>query len=89
MDQQNLYYNKHWTIPFRKCFQVNNENNPANSNVSRTIDGIYLQSLDTYTADIFDLHSHRAITRRKIIKIPIPRAIIKHFEKMAACEKST
>ena len=39
--------------------------------------------------DIFDIHSHRVITKRNVIEIPIPEAIIKHIELMAACEKVT
>ena len=39
--------------------------------------------------EIFDLHGHRVITRWKIIKLPIPKAIIKHIEKMLAPEKVT
>ena len=57
----------------------------------RTIDVIYLQSLDKIQGGhaIFDLHSHRVIKRRKIIEITIPREIIKHVEEMVDCDKVT
>ena len=71
MDQQPLDYNKHFTIPFVAFFQENNENNPKKYYVSRTIDGVYLQSLDKIQGghDIFDLYTHRFITRQKLIEI--------------------
>ena len=58
---------------------------------SRTIDGICLRSLDKILGEheIFDLHSHKVITGRKSIEIPIPREIIIHIEEMAAHEKVT
>ena len=57
----------------------------------QTTDGIYLHSLDTIQCghDIFDLQSHRVITRQKIIEIPIPMIIIKHIEEIIASEKVT
>ena len=71
VDQQPLEYNKHWTIPFGSFIQANTDNNPTNSNVSRTIDRVYLISLDIVQGrhDIFDLHIHRLIKRQKITKI--------------------
>ena len=39
--------------------------------------------------EIFDLHSHIVMTRKKIIEIPIPKEIIKHIYAMATCEKFT
>ena len=39
--------------------------------------------------EIFYPHSHRIITRWKLIKITIPKTIIKHVEEMAACDKVT
>ena len=38
--------------------------------------------------EIFDIHSHTFITRRKLIEFPIPKTITKHIEEMAAQEKS-
>ena len=74
MDQQPLEYNKYCTITFGAFVWANNDNNQTNSNVSQKIDGICLQSLDRIQGvlEIFDLHSHRVITRRKIIEIQIP-----------------
>ena len=40
-------------------------------------------------SDIFDLHSHKIITRRKNIEIKIPKTILKRIEEMAASEKVT
>ena len=43
LDQKPLVSNKQCTIPFGAFVQENNDINPTNSNVLRTIDGIYLQ----------------------------------------------
>ena len=82
LDQQLLDYNKYFTITFGSFVQANNDKNPTNTNVSRTIDVIYLRSLEKIQVgrEIFYLHSHRFIIRRKIIEIPIPKEIIKHIE---------
>ena len=90
-DEQTLDYNKRCRIPFGAFTQSSNENNPTSSNNLHTINGIHLRSLDTIQGghEIFDIHSHRFITRRKIIEIPIPKAMIKHIEEMVADEKST
>ena len=84
-------YKKNFIIIFGVFFQSNNYNNPTNSDVSQTIDGLYLQSFDKiqYGHAIFDLHSHRVITRWKIIEIPITKTIIKHIEEMATHDKVT
>ena len=60
MDQQPFDYNIHFIITFGAFIQENNDNNPKKSNVLRTIDGIYLQSLDKIQGrhDIFDIHIH-------------------------------
>ena len=39
--------------------------------------------------EIFDLHSYRVITRRKIIKIQISKSILNHVKKMDAHDKVT
>ena len=39
--------------------------------------------------EIFFIHSHRVITRRKIIKIPISKSILNHVKKMDAHDKVT
>ena len=44
--QQPLGYNKHCTIPFGAFVQANNDNNPKSPKFSRTIERIYLRSLD-------------------------------------------
>ena len=90
-DQQPLDYNKHCKIIFGALKQENNNENPKNSNVSRTIGIIYLWSSDIIQGghEIFDLHIHRVITRQKIIEIAIIKAIIKHTEDMDAFDKVT
>ena len=85
VDQKPLDYKKYFKIPFGSFVQVNNYNNPTNSNILRKIYGIYLQSLDKIQGghEIFDLHSQRVITRWNIFEIKIPKAIIKHIEETA------
>ena len=55
------------------------------------IDCIYLQLLDKIQSgnNIFDLHSHKVITRHNIIETPTIKAIIKHIEEMAARDNAT
>ena len=82
VDQQLLDYNKHCTLIFRAFVQANNDKNPKKSNVSRTIDIIYLILLVKIQGgcEIFDLHSHRFIKILKMIETLILKAIIKHIE---------
>ena len=91
VDQQTLDYNKHCKITFGAFVQKDNDNNMKNSNISRTIDGIYLLSLNKILGvhEIFGLHSHRVITIWKIVEIPITNEINKHIEDITACEKVT
>ena len=53
-----------------------------NLNVLWTIDDIYIQSQDKIQGglEIFDIHSHRGITRQKNIEITITKEIIKHID---------
>ena len=89
--QQPLDYNKHLTTPLGAFVQSNNENNSKNSKKLQKNEGVYLRTLDKKQGrhEIFDLNSHRVITRRKIIEIPIHNAIIKHIEELSACDKVT
>ena len=82
MDIKPLYYNKHCTISIRAFIESNKDKNPKNPNVLRKIDDIYLKSLDTIQGEheIFDLRSYRVITRRNILGIEIPKAMIKQIE---------
>ena len=90
MDQQNLDSNKHCTILFGEFFQSNNDNSTPNSNVSRTIDGIYLHLQDKIQGgcDIFDLHSFIVITRQEIIEIPFIRQLFNTLRKLPLVTKS-
>ena len=91
MDQKPLEYNKHSISTFGALVKENNDKNLTSSNIFRTFDIIYLQSLNKIQGgnEIFYLHSHRVITRRKIIEIKIPKEKIKHIEEMAARDKVT
>ncbi len=42
MSQQNLDYDKDCQVPFGAHVQANQDNNPTNTNLARTIDAIYL-----------------------------------------------
>ncbi len=43
MSQQSLDYEKHCQAPFGAHVQANQDNDPTNMNLARTIDAIYLQ----------------------------------------------
>ena len=46
MSGRNMDFNKKFQIPFGAYVQVAKDNNPTNTNTTRTLDGIYLQTLD-------------------------------------------
>ena len=83
VDQQPLDYRKHSTIPFGAFLQSNNDNNLTNSNVSQTIDGTYLWSLDKIQEEheIFYLYRHRVILICKIIKLQLLRQYVNSLSK--------
>ena len=65
VDQKPLDYNKDCIILFGELFQLNNDSNLKNSNVSQKIEGIYLKLLDKIQGghEILYLQSHIFITR--------------------------
>ena len=81
VDKEPFDHNKHCTIPFGEFLQAKNDNNPKNSDVSQSIDSIYLRWLDNIQSGdkIFYIHSRRVIKRSNIIKTPIPKAIFKYI----------
>ena len=77
VEQHHLDYNIQFTITFGSFVQANNNNNMTNLMFLQTVDDIYLRSLEKIQGkhEIFDIHSHRFIMRRKIIKVPIIREL--------------
>ena len=70
-----MAYDKHCTITDESFVKENIENNTTTLNVLRTIDGIYLLTLDKIQVgyEIFYLHSHIVINKQTVIKIPNPK----------------
>ena len=85
MDQMNLDYTKHCTLPFGAYVQVYHESNPHNTSVSRTRDGIYLRPNNNFQGghEVMDLNTGCVITCRKVTEIPVTDVVIKAVEAMA------
>ena len=85
MDQTNLDYTKHCTMPFGAYVQAYHESNPHNTSVSRTRDGIYLHPNNNFQGghEVMDLNTGCVITCRKVTEIPVTDVVIKAVEAMA------
>ena len=85
MDQTNLDYTKHCTMPFGAYVQANHESNPHNTNVSRTRDRTYLCPNNNFQGghEVMDLNTKCVITCRKVTEIPVTHVVIKAIEAMA------
>ena len=85
IDQMNLDYTKHCTMPFGACVQANHESNPHNTSVSRTRDGIYLHPNNNFQGshEVMDLNTRHMIMCHKVTEIPVTNVVMKAMEVMA------
>ena len=85
LNQSNLDYNKHCTVPFGAYVQANHETTKTNSNVNRTLDAIYLRPAQNQQGghELMDLNSGKLITRNIVHEIPVTDVVIKAVETMA------
>ena len=85
LNQTNLDYVKHCSVPFGAYVQANHETNRRNSNATRTLDAIYLRPAQNQQGghELMDLNSGQLITRNKIHEIPVTDVVIKAVEKLA------
>jgi hypothetical protein len=85
LNQSNIDYNKHCTVPFGAFVQANHETTKTNSNVTRTLDAIYLRPAQNQQGghELMDLNSGLLITRNIVHEIPVTNVVIQAVEAMA------
>jgi hypothetical protein len=78
-------YKKHCTIPFGSYVQAVTKNTPTNTPRERTIDAIFLRTLDNIQGgfEVLNLRTGKTITRHRVIEIPITESVIKRVEQLA------
>jgi hypothetical protein len=85
LNQTNLDYTKHYVVPFGAYVQANHESTKTSSNVTRTLDAIYLRPAQNQQGgyELMDLNSGQLISRNIVHKIPVTHVVIKAVENMA------
>jgi hypothetical protein len=85
LNQTNLDYTKHCVVPFGAYVQANHESTKTSSNVTRTLDAIYLRPAQNQQGghELMDLNSGQLISRNIVHKIPVTNVVIKAVENMA------
>jgi hypothetical protein len=85
---RNMDYNKHCKYAFGTYVQAHDEPNPKNSNISRTLDCIYLRYSDNLQGghELLHLPTNQIITRQYITPSPITPAVIKQVNDIATME---
>jgi hypothetical protein len=85
LNQANLDYTKHCVVPFGACVQANHESTKTSSNVTRTLDAIYLRPAQNQQGghEVMDLNSGQLISRNIVHEIPVTDVVIKAVKRMA------
>jgi hypothetical protein len=85
LNQTNLDYTKHCVVPFGSYVQANHESTKTSSDVTRTLDVIYLRPAQNQQGgdELMDLNSGQLISRNIVHKIPVTDVVIKAVENMA------
>jgi hypothetical protein len=85
LNQTNLDYTKHCVVPFGAYVQANHESTKTSSNVTRTLDAIYLCPAQNQQGghELMDLNSGQLISRNIVHEIPVTDVVIKAVENMA------
>ena len=78
-------FDKHCTVSFGSYVQATTQNTPTNTMEERSIDGIYLQTLDNTQAghEVLNLKTGKVITRHKVKEIPLTKQVIERVEQLA------
>jgi hypothetical protein len=84
LNQTNLDYTKHCVVPFGVHVQANHESTKTSSNVTRTLDAIYLRPAQNQQGgdELIDLNSGHLISRNIVHEIPVTDVVIKAVESM-------
>jgi hypothetical protein len=91
LNQSNLDYVKHCTVPFGAFVQANHETSKTSSNVTRTLDAIYLRPAQNQQGghELMDLNSGKLVTRNIVHELPVTDTVIKAVEAMAYAQGFT
>ena len=92
MEQRNLDYNKHCQVQFGACVQVNQANEPTNTNAPRTLDAIHSRPMMNCQGDhelprghkVMNFQTGKVIARQCVCPKPVTDLVIKAVEAMAA-----
>jgi hypothetical protein len=81
-------YNKHCKYAFGTYVQAHDDPKPKNSNISRTLDCIYLRYSDNLQGghELLHLPTNQIITRQYITPSPITPAVLKQVNDIATME---
>jgi hypothetical protein len=84
LNQTNLDYTKHCVVPFGAHVQANHESTKTSSNVTRTLDAIYLCPAQNQQGgdELIDLNSGHLIPRNIVHEIPVTNVVIKAVKNM-------
>ena len=79
MTNRDLDFEKHCQVPFRSFVQVNQENNPANTNYPQTIDAIYLRPMSNKQGGhkLMNLPTGRVINQNRVWEQSVTDLFIK------------
>jgi hypothetical protein len=85
LNQTNLDYTKHCVVPFGAYVQANHDSTKTSSNVTRTLDAVYLRPAQNQQGghELMDLNSGQLISRNIVHEIPVTDVVIKAVENMA------
>ena len=78
-------YDKHCKVKCGAYVQAYNDNNPTNTTKERSIDGIFLKSLDNIQGgyEVLDLKTGQPTTRFHVDELPMPKEVIARVEQLA------
>lgn len=82
---RNLDFAKHCQVPFGSYVQVNQENDPTNTQAPRTIDAIYLRPMKNRQGghEVMNLVTGQMISRNRVWERPLTDLVISAVETMA------
>jgi hypothetical protein len=85
LNQTNLDYTKHCVVPFEAYVQANHESTKTSSNVTRTLEAIYLRPAQNQQGghELMDLSSGQLISMNIVHEIPVTDVVIKAVKNMA------
>ena len=83
LSQRCWYYKKYYQVEFGAYVQESQVNDPKNTNLPRTLDGIYLFPSPNFQGGhhIMDLRTRQSITGPKAVYIPIIDVVINTVKK--------